>query len=87
MAKEFGTSLLSVRLLGWSWPLCSGLGIGSGSLYGGVVGGVVGGGGALLLRLALKQTPYQLLSLCCWLLAVGCWLLAFCLRRAINCCC
>ena len=36
--------------------------------------------GALLLRLALKQTPYQLLSL---LLAVGCWLLAFCLRRAI----
>ena len=40
--------------------------------------------GALLLRLALKQTPYQLLSL---LLAVGCWLLAFCLRRAINCCC
>ena len=71
MAKEFGTSLLSVRLLGWSWPLCSGLGIGSGSLC--VVGVVGVGGGALLLRLALKQTPYQLLSL---LLAVGCWLLA-----------
>ena len=60
----FGMMLLS-------WPLCSGLGIGSGSLCG---GGVVGGGGWCAPPapgLETNALPTSLSAVGCWLLAVG----------------